>query len=99
MKPKVIEVVLFKSKPEISAEELTKAAASVESFAQTQAGYLKRELGVNEDGLWMDIVYWTDLESAHEAAQAAMESPICQPFFGMIDEAQMTMHHFNIALS
>ena len=98
MKPTVIEVVLFKTKPGINPEEVRKAAAGVETFVGTQEGYIKRELAVDEEGLWADIVYWTDLDSAQKAAQEAMESPVCQPFFGMIDEEQMTMYYFDIAL-
>ena len=98
MKANVIEVVLFNPKPGISDEQFLQAAASVELFVQTQDGYVKRELGSNEDGLWIDTVYWTDLDCAQKAAQAAMESPICQPFFGMIEETTMQMHHFSLAL-
>ena len=96
MKAKAIELVLFRTKPGISVEALIEAAAKVNTFVQAQPGFVQRNLAVNEEGQWTDIVYWTDMAAAHQAAEAALSSPICQPFFGMIDEATMKMHHFDI---
>ena len=50
-------------------------------------------------GLWVDIVHWDSLEYAHAAQKAAMQSNICLSFFGMIDEATMQMHHFDIGVN
>lgn len=95
----VIEVVQFKPKEGIDKDTFTTAAGSIEAFINHQAGFIQRELAVNEDGMWIDIVHWTDLASAQQAAQAALESPACAPFFGMIDEHNMTMHHFQSVLT
>ena len=99
MKANVVEIVLFKPKAGVTDEALVKAAAGIDEFTQDQAGFLKRELAQTEDGQWIDIVHWTDMASAHHAAEAAMSSPICLPFFSLIDESTINMNHYTVALS
>ncbi len=98
MKPTVVELVIFKTKPGVSETALREAAAKVTPILQAMTGYVRRELAVTEDGQWADIVYWTDMKSAQDAAKAAMEIPVCLEFFGLIDEKSMTMFHLNVAL-
>lgn len=99
MKANVLEVVLFKPKADVTNEVLIKTAASIDEFIKDQTGFIKRELAQTENGQWIDIVHWTDMESAHHAAEAAMSSPICLPFFSLIDESTINMSHYTIALS
>jgi hypothetical protein len=36
------------------------------------------------------------MADAENASKAAMQSPVCAPMFGMIDEASVKMMHFDI---
>lgn len=98
MESTVIELVIFKTKPNVSPMALKEAAAKVTPILQTMNGYEQRELAVTDDGQWADIVHWTDMKSAQDAAKAAMEIPVCLEFFGLIDEKTMTMFHLNMTL-
>jgi len=98
MKPTVIELVIFKSKSGVSETALKEAAAKVTPILQTMNGYVRREIAVTDDGQWADIVYWTDMKAAQDAAKAAMQIPVCLEFFGLIDEKTMTIFHLNVAL-
>ena len=98
MKTNILEVVLFKAKAETNANALKKAAKAVNQFLGEQPGYQGRDLAVSEDGQWADIVRWDNMENAHAAQEAAMQSETCLPYFGMIDETTMQMHHFEVAL-
>lgn len=88
-----IELVIFKTKPEITKKEFIEAAIAVNPIVEKFEGYISRNLAVDKDGTWTDIVYWTDLESADHAAQEIMKSETCQKFFEMIDEESMKFRH------
>jgi len=88
-----IEVVVFKTIPGFTKQEVIEAAKAVNPVVEKFNGFISRKLAVNEDGTWTDIVYWTDLESAKQAGEEVMKSKTCQKFFGMIDEKSMQFMH------
>ena len=93
-----IEVVLFKTKEGVSKENFTKAAAAVNPVMENLDGYLGRNLAVDPDGNWVDMVYWTDLLAAEHAAEVVMKSESCQRFIGMIDDSSMKFMHLSPVL-
>ena len=94
METKVIEVVIMKAKAGISEDEFLQAAKSVDETASKFPGFISRDLAKDENGNWIDIVHWTDLDSAKKAAEEVMQSQTCGIWFGMIDEQSMKMYHF-----
>jgi len=91
-----IETVLFKTKAEYSREQVIEAATAVNSVVDNFDGFIARKLAwSDENQSWIDIVYWSDKASAEYAAKEAMKSPVCQPFFQMIDESSMQFMHYN----
>lgn len=93
----ILEIVNFKVKDGVSTEAFLKASADMEkSFVSKQVGFIKRTLGKGEDSKWVDVVYWETMENATKVAEATMESPVCAPMFGMIDEVSIKMSHFEI---
>ena len=93
---KVLEVVTFNVKPGVSPGEAKTAARGVTAFLETQPGYLGRDLGQSEDGRWVDLVHWTDLEAARTAIPNAMKNADCRAFFALIDEETLKMDHFTV---
>jgi antibiotic biosynthesis monooxygenase (ABM) superfamily enzyme len=91
---KIIEVVINKVKPGYSREEVIDAAQALSQLIQHYPGFISRTLSVAESSQeWVDIVHWTDLESAHRAAEAVMKDEACLKLFSMIDERDMKMLH------
>lgn len=96
MSAKVIELVIFKIKPDVSEEAFVKAAEKTWPAIKQMAGYVDRQLAVDEQGQWSDIVYWTDMEAAQTAAAAVMQMSEFADFISMIDESQLSMRHLDI---
>ncbi|MDO5968636.1 hypothetical protein Q4Q35_02340 [Flavivirga aquimarina] len=95
---KAVELVLFKTKPAFTKEVVVSAAKNMNSILEKHKGYISRKLSITEDGQWMDIVYWTDLESAKKASKHILENQLSQKYFEMIDEATMEFTHFNVVI-
>ena len=93
---KTIELVLWRSKNGIDPKAAKQAIINLNNFVKEQPGFLSRSTGISEDGRYLDLVYWTDLQSAQEASEKAMSSEICAPAFETIDEREMTFLHFDI---
>jgi antibiotic biosynthesis monooxygenase (ABM) superfamily enzyme len=89
----VTEVVVFRLKSETDMKSFQSAAAEISTLLQSYPGYLNRELGVTEDGTWIDIVHWTTLNHALTASDQIMADPKAQAFMTYIDEQSVTMHH------
>jgi|SRR5882724_8445965 len=90
-----IEVVIFKAKSGTPDSQLRAAATVVTAILKEMAGFISRELGVSEDGQYIDVVHWKDLASAKAAAEKATSIPECGEFFGLIDQSQMQFMHFS----
>ncbi|MDO5980315.1 antibiotic biosynthesis monooxygenase family protein [Flavivirga spongiicola] len=97
-KVKVVELVLFKTKPEFTKTQVVNAAKNINPVLEKHKGYLSRKLSITEDGQWMDVVYWTDLESAENASKHILENKLAQKYFEMIDDSTVEFNHFNVII-
>jgi hypothetical protein len=93
---KVIELVLFKTKVGVTQEQLIQAARATTPVLEQMNGYVRRNISVDEQGQWADIVYWTSKEAALEAADKFQNIKECQQYTNMIELDQMKMNHFDI---
>jgi hypothetical protein len=89
-----IELVLFRGKPGVDAEQMMRAARRAESRIAGLPGFLGRSFGHDSDGRFVDIVHWQDMASAKAAAEAVMQCAECAEFFALIDEREIQMLHF-----
>ena len=81
-----IEWAPFEIAEHVSDEQFLEAAAKLETdFLQGQDGYLRRELLRGEGRQWVDLVYWSSMETATKAAHAANESDACSRYFSLMD--------------
>ncbi len=97
-KAEIVEVALFKAKPEFTKEQIAKSAIAVNPILEKLDGFISRKLAVTADGQWMDILYWTTLEKAKNALPIVMENEVCKAFFEMTDVANSEFIHFNVAI-
>lgn len=86
MKP-YIELVSFRTKPEVPPDRILAAAGEVNIFLRAQEGFVARYLGyAEEDGLWHDILFWDSRGHLLKAMENAAASPHCVVFFRLIDK-------------
>lgn len=95
---KAIELVLFKTKEGYTKEQVIKAATGMNVIMKNYEGYVSRKLAVTEDGQWMDLVYWTDLDSAQKASKHILENKLGEAYFKMIDDTTMEFSRLNVVI-
>lgn len=94
---KVIETVQFTVKNSTNESDFLQNSQNLQAgFLSKQSGFLKRELGRTETGEWIDVVYWETAQDANKAAELAMQSEHCAPYFQMINESTMVMNHYAV---
>ncbi|MGM0877514.1 MAG: antibiotic biosynthesis monooxygenase family protein [Bacillota bacterium] len=95
--PKVVELVIFKLKEGAQADDFIKLSHQADRALQSFPGFNTRTLFYSKTtDQWVDIVYWSDLESAKNAKESVMTLPETQPFIQSIEEKEMTFLHLNI---
>jgi heme-degrading monooxygenase HmoA len=93
----VLEIVTYNIKQGIETADYLKSSKEVgEQFIMKQKGFIKHTLARSKGNEWVDVIHWNSMEDATKASEAAMQSPVCAPMFGMIDEASIKMSHFEI---
>ena len=89
--PMVVEWAPFRLKPGVSEAQLVEASARLQDeFLRQQRGFIRRELLMGAQGEWVDLVYWTDEESAQAVMPAIAGSPACRAYFDVMIGADLT---------
>ncbi len=94
-----IEVVVFSAKESVSDQRLLKSAEGMLDTIRKWDGFISRELVKVGHGKWIDVVHWTDLESAKSAQHKAMESDSCLLFFSLLEDTDQQIYHGEKVLS
>ncbi|MBM7070379.1 hypothetical protein [Actibacterium sp. 188UL27-1] len=93
----VVEVVEFRLAEGADQDKFMDAVDTLEaSFLCNAPGYVSRTLTQSENGLWLDMVYWTSLDEALAAADAIILDESAIPFMQAIDPASINMAHWSI---
>jgi hypothetical protein len=91
---KVLELVVFKLRGRVNREQFLGTVDGVSAWAEQQPGFISRELSYDAEGdRWIDLLWWRSMDDAKAAAEAALDSELCAPMFGLIDSASSTMIH------
>jgi len=93
---KTVEMVLWKAKSGISTEDAKSAIVKLNQVVETFPGFISRTTSIAEDGQFLDIVLWRDLESALTASDQVMKNEDLIPIFSTIEEKEMIFKHFEI---
>ena len=94
--PTTLEHVAFRLLPGTAPATFVAAARATGAALSRQPGFVARRLTQGPDGLWQDLVEWTDLATAQAAASAMMAEPDFAPFLAMIDMNGLVMRHDTI---
>jgi hypothetical protein len=69
---RVLELVVFNLKEEVTRERFLGTVDAVSEWARTQSGFVSRDLSyVPAEDRWIEVVYWRTLGDAEAAADAA----------------------------
>ncbi len=91
----VVEVVLFETNPSYSKSEARKALASLNDIVKMYYGFLERTTASTKEGKYIDIIYWTDMKSAKEAARELMKDEQALKAFEVVRQESIQMFHFD----
>lgn len=92
---KIIEIVTFKLKPGVSAEEFRKIDKDVEvSHVSKQPGFVSRESAADENGNWLVIVHWRSTQDADASMASFEKAPAAANFMARLDASTMSMRRY-----
>lgn len=95
---KTIETVNFSLLPGFTATTFIAANDKINAWLKKQPGFESRTLCFQEHGSWLDIVRWTSLADAKQAAEKIMvEIGNCE-CMQMIDPGSITLSHSELQL-
>ncbi len=91
----VMELVTFKINANCTPEAFAVANEPVNTWVRAQPGFQSRALS-NQDGTWIDVVFWDSAETAHAAAAKVMSDLGQSEFMAMIDTNSVQMQHLQV---
>jgi hypothetical protein len=59
-------------------------------------GFISRELVKKDDGSWMDVSRWKNMDAATKAEKEVLILPLCLEFFKLIKESSIETGHYNL---
>jgi hypothetical protein len=81
----VIEWAPFRLAPGVSEATLLDASERLQrEFLERRQGFVRRELLRGADGQWVDLLYWSDEDSANAVMADISTSPACQAYFSLM---------------
>lgn len=90
----VLEVVIFEANPKFTEVEVKSAINLLNDIVKSYDGFIKRITANNDQMKYIDLVYWTDMKSAKNAAKSIMENEKAATSFKVIKPDSVAMHHF-----
>lgn len=90
----VVEVVLIKPADTVTREAMIETLSHLQKAVEKKEGYIKRQV-LEENGQWIDLVWWESLAQAQQAAEEVQSDPSLAPHFAVFADAEMTMMHLH----
>lgn len=89
-----IEMVLFKPIDGVDNNKVITSMLSLNSIVSKFKGFVSRHFAKNENGQWLDIVYWETMEDAKHASQQIMKNKEAMNVFSIINQSETIFCHF-----
>jgi hypothetical protein len=93
---KVIEYVTFKTKPGISIEEVLESAKSTDAILDQIEGFSHRFISIQDNGLWVETVFWESIELAQKGLTLFLENPDSKKFLENIMDDSVKIEYSTI---
>ena len=87
-KATTIEYVTFKAKDGVSVEDLAETAAGGTinaNLTANYAGFVDRYVSLQDDGVWVEVVYWESEEFAKASLAQFVADDVNKAFLDMVD--------------
>lgn len=94
----VVEIAMSRAKEGVDEAEIWAAATAAQADMDSLPGIIRRETLKDENGLWVDIVYWESMEAAQNALPLAHEKPQLARLFSLLDLETSQMYHLHPVL-
>lgn len=92
-----LELVQFKLIEGKTDADLAATHEGISEFLKEQSGFIYRSISQREDGTYIDIVYWENLDSAKKASDALMQDARGQAMVALCDMESVSMQHLPIS--
>lgn len=89
----VIELVTFSVNKGVTDAQIKLAAKNVTPSLKKLSGFKSRSFVHDQNGKWVDIVYWENIKSALSASESMMKNEMALSFFSLINQKDMNMMH------
>ncbi len=94
--PSVIEVVTFEVKSKYSKLEVKESLDIINDIIKLYPGFVKRITAHADVGQYIDIVHWTDIQFAKEAAYEVMREEKAIDAFKVINQETIKICYYDI---
>jgi len=81
----IIEQVSFQSHPDVNAAALQAESALFDRLLEKLEGFIQRFLARQDDGTWVEVVFWRDMASAEQALDIFLNDPATEKLRAMVD--------------
>ncbi len=88
-----VEIVHFRLVADATKDEFLSANQEVTAWVQKQTGFISRQLCLNNENVWSDVVVWDSPQSAKIAANNFIEVLGPSDFMRMIEFSSVQMSH------
>lgn len=95
-KATLIEYVTFISKDGIEDKDLKKAIFDTDTVLNNIKGFIQRDIGKQENGIWVEVVYWENKELAEKGLEEFLNHPISKLLLTLIDSDSIKIEYSNI---
>ena len=92
----VVEVVHFSLDSDCTENDFLRTDEQMKQFLSQQAGLIHRSLSKRDDGSFVDIIYWQNMEAATSAQQSFYASDVCKLIGQLINIESVTIEHTSV---
>ena len=90
------EIISLQFKSEVSLEQQQQAMSSLNDIVKEFSGFKSRDYFYSqENGRWIDLVVWSDINLAKQASADVMQNPAAGAVFSLMDENSMIFSYYS----
>ncbi|MEH6442711.1 MAG: hypothetical protein V7784_02340 [Oceanospirillaceae bacterium] len=92
----VLEYVTFRAADNVNVDKLARVAVDIDKVLIDYPGFIDRQVSLQEDGTWVEVVYWENIETAKGALDKFLKDPKTAEFLGLVDPKSVTLVYSSI---
>ncbi|WP_333847992.1 hypothetical protein [Phaeobacter italicus] len=92
----IVEYLEFDLVDGANPDEFLRETLAMDAVLEGYDGFVARHLAKNNDGSWVEVVYWTSLEDAEAALPRFVEDPRTKGFLALVDGDSLSVKYSNL---